>query len=420
MRQLVLALLGIIIIYLLVIMGTLERHVEQPRFHVSNPVPVDADTAKCEPGKYGGRVLIGALGDPKTFNPVVSSETSSRDIIARIFSSLVGMNNVTQELVPSLAYKWEFSEDNLELTFHMRRGVLWSDGVPVTAYDAEFPYRAIYDPRVENSLSDIMRVNGEPFKGAAIDSFTFKVSIPSTFAPFLMWAGGSVPILPKHILEPELEKGTFDSAYNISWAPEKLVTCGPYLLEKFESGVKTVLRRNPSYWRIDREGNLLPYLDRIIYVTVRSTETNMLMFQTGDLDMTGISKLSDVPIIERDADTHDYKVANLGSGMGQNMFWFNLSPGKNESGKSYVAPHKLKWFSDVRWRKAMASAVDREGISKTVFGGLAEPQYGPETPANKFWYNPDTMKYGYNLEKSGAYLDSMGLIDRDGDGIRED
>jgi len=419
MKQLLLIIGSIILIYMLVISGALERSTDHPRFHVSTPIPVDADRDDCGPGVYGGRVLIGALGDPKTFNPVVSSETSSRDIIARVFSSLVSMDNVTQELIPGLAHSWEFSDNNLELTFYMRRGVLWSDGVPLTAYDAEFTYEAIYDPRVENSLADILRVNGEPFVGTAVDSFTFKVTIPSTFAPFLMWAGGAVPVLPKHILKPELDRGTFDSAYNISWPLEKLVACGPYLIEKFESGVKTVLRRNPAYWRLDKTGNRLPFMERIIHVTLRNTETMLLMFQTGNIDMIGIRQ-SDLPILERDAEKQDFRIINLGADMGQNMFWFNMNPGKDKDGNPFVEPHKLKWFADVRWRKAMAHAVDREGIAQTVFNGLAEPQYGPETPANKFWYNPELVKYEYDLDKSREYLDSMGLIDRDGDGIRED
>ena len=419
MRVLFLIAAIILSLFFLVLSGVLEKAEDHQRFHVNTPVPADADTADCGPGKYGGRVLIGALGDPKTLNPIVSSETSSRDIYGRIFSSLISMNNITQEIIPSLAYKWEFSDDNLELTFYMRRGVLWSDGEPVTAYDVEFSYEAMYDPRVENSLSDIMRVNGEPFVGTAVDSFTFKVSIPSPFAPFLMWAGGAVPILPKHILKSELEKEAFDSAYNISWPPEKLVVCGPYLLEKFESGIKTVLRRNPSYWRVDVAGNRLPFLDRIIHINVRNTETMLLMFQTGQLDMMGVRQ-SDVAMLERDKEKYDFRIVNLGTDMGQNFFWFNLNPGKNKKGQSFVAPHKRKWFEDVRWRKAMAHAVDREGISQTVYNGMAEPQYGPETPANKLWYNPNLVRYDYNIDKSRALLDEMGLIDRDSDGIRED
>ena len=125
-------------------------------------------------------------------------------------------------------------------------------------------------------------------------------------------------------------------------------------------------------------------------------------------------------ILERDAEQYDFRIVNLGSSMGQSFFWFNLNPGTGEDGEPLVAPHKLAWFRDVRWRKAMAHAVDREGMAHTVYNGMAQPQYGPETPANKFWYNPDVVRYDYDLDRSRAYLDDMGLTDRDGDGIRED
>jgi len=407
-------------VYGLIIFGVLEKHEDHPRFLAKFPMPAHPDTSSSAPGISGGRLIIGALGDPKTLNPVVASESSSRDIYSRVFSGLTGYNNITQEILPGLAKSWEFSDDKLTLTFHMREGLLWSDGVPLTAYDAEFTYKCIYDPRVENSLADIMRVNGEPFKGVAVDSLTFVVTIPSTFAPFLEWAGAAVPVLPKHMLEPELEAGKFDSAYNVSWPLDQIVGSGPYLIEKYESGVKTVLRRNPNYWRIDSDGNTLPYLERIIHLTVRSSETEMLMFQTGDLDMMTVSKLADVPILEADAEKNDFTLKNLGISMGQNMFWFNLHTGSREDGTPYVAKHKQKWFHDVRFRKAMSHVVDKQGIADTVFGGLAEPLHGPETRANKFWFNPDTVKYDYNFETAGAYLDDMGLIDRDGDGVRED
>jgi peptide/nickel transport system substrate-binding protein len=322
-------------------------------------------------------------------------------------------------MIPSLAWNWEFSPDNLAVTYFMRRGVLWSDGAPVTAYDMAFSYDAVYNPKVQNSLNDIMRVNGQPFTYAAVDSFTFRVSVPEVFAPLLMWSG-SVPILPRHILEPELQAGRFDAAYGVGASPEKIVTCGPYLLEKHEPGVKTVLRRNPNYWRIDRAGNRLPYIDRIIFVSLRSSETMTLNFQTGNINMLDPIRPSDVPLLERDAKKQGYRIYNLGPSMNQNMFWFNLNTGKGPDKKPLVEPYKLVWFQDVRWRKAMAHAVDREGIIRTVFDGLAEPQYGPDTPANKVWYNPNTVKYDYNLEKAAAYLDDMGLRDRNGDGVRED
>ena len=412
---------SILFVYFLVLAAALERNVDQPRFHLEYPVPVDADTSSCEPGKRGGRLLIGSVGDPKTFNPITPSGRTSMDIYERMYSTLVVRDRITQEIKPCLAKSWEFSDDHCELTFHMRRGVLWSDGVPVTAYDAEFTYDIIYDPRYPNYLRDAMNVKGEPFVGAAVDSFTFKVKIPSPIAPFLKLAGGDdVRIVPKHVLKESFDNGTFDSAYNISWPPEKLVTCGPYLLEKFESGVKTVLRRNPNYWRVDSNGNRLPYIERLIHVTYRSFDTEFLNFQSGETDMVDRIRLSDVPMLEKDQEKMGFTVVDLGPSTNLSLFWFNLKPGGNQAGKPYIAPYKLKWFSDVRWRKAMSHAVDRPGIIERVSSGLSVPQFGPETPANKKWYNPDIVTYDFNLEKTAAYLDEMGLVDRDGDGIRED
>ena len=178
--------IGIILgIYALLFVAVLEKPVDAPRFHLVTPVPADADTADAGPGEYGGRVLIGALGDPGTFNPIVASDTGSRDVYGQMFSYLLNMNNITQEQVPGLAYAWDLSDDNLSVVYHLRRGVTWSDGEPLTAYDVEFSWRALYDERVENSLADILRVDGEPFHYALVDSFTFRVWIPSPFAPFL-------------------------------------------------------------------------------------------------------------------------------------------------------------------------------------------------------------------------------------------
>jgi len=421
MRVIIIIAAVILSVFALVVAGILEKHEDHPRFHVEMPIPADADTADCGPGKYGGRLLVGSVGDPKTFNPITPSGRTSMDIYERMFSSLVVRDRITQEIKPLLAKSWEFSDDNCQLTFHLRRDVLWSDGVPLTAYDCEFTYDVIYDPRYPNYLRDAMNVKSEPFVGTAIDSLTFRVTIPSPIAPFLKLAGGDdVHILPKHILKESFDNGTFDSAYNISWPPEKLVTCGPYLLEKFESGVKTVLRRNPNYWRIDREGKRLPYIERIIHITFRSFDTEFLNFQSGNTDMLDRIRLLDVPILEKDANEKGFKVVDLGPSTNLSLFWFNLKKGTDESGKPYIAPYKSKWFSDVKWRKAMSHAVDRPSIIERVSSGLSVPQYGPETPANKQWYNPNIVEYEFDLEKSAEYLESMELIDRDGDGIRED
>ena len=410
----------IVCLFVLLAVSGCERAVDHPRFHMVTPIPVDADTAYCEIGKHGGRILIGSMGDPKTFNPVVSSETSSGDITARMFDPMVGLDNSTMEDIPGLAKSWEHTEDGLIWTFHLRRGLLWSDGHPLTAYDVEFTFNdVIYNPDIPNNLNDILRVNGKKFEVMAVDSLTVVVKLPDIYAPSLRFIGG-VPIIPRHVLMPEVERGEFSSAYGLNWPPEKLVSSGPFLLESFESGIKTVLRRNPNYWRVDPEGNRLPYLERVIFVNLRSMETMFLTFQVGEMDMLVGVRPQDIPILKRDEEKRDFTVHNLGPSLGQNMFWFNVNPGKNKEGKPYVAPYKRVWFENVVFRKAIAHAVDREGIIHTVLNGMAKPQYGPESFANKRWYNPDVVKYPYDLTRARGLLYSIGYLDRDGDGWRED
>src|ERR1044071_2686604 len=96
--------------------------------------------SKCEPGVTGGRLVIAQLGDPKTFNPITASETSSTDILLRMFASLVVVDVPTQEIIPGLAESWKVDADNKTWTFKLRKNLLWSDGHSLTADDVVFTW----------------------------------------------------------------------------------------------------------------------------------------------------------------------------------------------------------------------------------------------------------------------------------------
>ncbi|HAM72793.1 MAG TPA: peptide ABC transporter substrate-binding protein, partial [Verrucomicrobiales bacterium] len=92
--------------------------------------PVAPRVATCEPGVRGGRLVLAEFGDPKTFNPVMANETSSTDIIYKMFDGLVHKDHATQELSPGLAESWSVAPDQRTWTFHLRKGLRWSDGHP--------------------------------------------------------------------------------------------------------------------------------------------------------------------------------------------------------------------------------------------------------------------------------------------------
>ena len=99
----------------------------------------------CEPGEPGGRLVIAQLGDPKTFNPITANETSSTDILLRMFAGLVSVDVPTQDIIPSLAESWKVAADNKTWTFKLRKNLRWSDGHPLTADDVVFKLTAPTD-----------------------------------------------------------------------------------------------------------------------------------------------------------------------------------------------------------------------------------------------------------------------------------
>jgi peptide/nickel transport system substrate-binding protein len=102
------------------------------------------------------------------------------------------------------------------------------------------------------------------------------------------------------------------------------------------------------------------------------------------------------------------------------FIWFNLNPGTNDAGEPYVTPHKREWFENRMFRRAVSHAIDREGMVQAVLQGRGNPLYEPMTIANKKWYYPDMPRFKYDPDKSRALLDEIGMVDRDGDGVRED
>jgi peptide/nickel transport system substrate-binding protein len=370
-------------------------------------------------GIYGGRYVVTHRSDPKTWNGLIANEVSSTDITSgMLYEGLTAFNNKTHETEPALARSWEMSEDGREWIFHLRKGNRWSDGHPLTADDVMFATEILYDKEIQPSTASLCRVDGEPFQFEKIDDHTIRIRLPRTYGPFLDVVG-SINIVPRHKLEAAYRAGNFQSSYGVDTPPEEIVTCGPWTLAGYIPQQKIVLKPNPHYYKYDPAGNRLPYLDEVIYLIVPDQNSEVLKFQSGESDEIYF-RAEDYADLKDGEAVGDYTVYDLGMEMSSQMLWFNLNPNSNpKTGKPYVTPEKAAIFHNVSFRKAVSHAVDRESISKTVYFGKAEPQYGPIPPVNKKWYCEDIHRYPYDLEEARKILDEAGLIDRDGDGIRE-
>ncbi len=172
--------------------------------------------------------------------------------------------------------------------------------------------------------------------------------------------------------------------------------------------------------RLDKGGNRLPYLERVVYLVVQSEDVSLLKFQEGELDYYQL-RGSDYPILKPTEKEGNYTIYETGPAFGTNFVVFNLNSGKNKgTGQPFVAPKKLAWFSNLKFRQAVAYAIDKQSIINIVMNGLGYPQNSAMSPSAGLFYNPKVKTYSYDLAKAKEILKEAGFMDKDSDGTIED
>ncbi len=399
-------------IALLVLLGGCSAEIESVREEA--PVPEDIERVARDPGRQGDIFTGTSAGTPATFNPLVAEDATSTEAIARLLDGLTRFDPVKEEVVPGLAKSWDVSEDSKTFTFHLRRGVRWSDGEPFTADDVVFTFKAIYDERYPNRKQMEFRAGGEPFEVEKIDDHTVRFTTAEIFAPFLLYIG--TEILPRHKLIDAFADGTLMRQWTISTAsrtPEQIVGTGPFRIRSFRPAQRMIYEPNPHYWRADREDARLPYVDFFIERFVQDQNASMVAFASGQSDHQGITP-DQAGWIRRNAERHDYTVHDRGPSTSTSFIWFNQNPGTNENGTPFVEPHKLEWFTNQTFRQAVSYGIDRQGLIDGVIFGRGEPLWSSVSPANTQWYNPDVRTYPYDPEKALALLEEVGFRKENG------
>ncbi len=385
-----------------------------------HPLPPSPLIAPGEPGRPGGRFVIAASTSPKTFNPLFAFDNASDSIVRLLFGSLVSLDWAAQKPGPGLAESWSVAADQKTWTFHLRRGVRWSDGEPLTADDVVFTWNDImYNPDLNRLSYNVFRLNGQPFAVTRVDDFTVRVVTPEVFGPMLEFFG-TVPILPRHILEGAVKANVFPMAYSLHSKPDRIVGCGPYRLKEFRPGQFTLLERNPEYWVADRQGHRLPWFDEVMFSVIGGRADEATLFLNGKSDVCDTVRPQDYARLKAASAAGHFRMVELGIGAERDFLWFNQNTGTNASGKPIVNPIKLKWFRNQKFRQAISCAIDRERLAREVYGGRAEPAYALLSSENQKWNNPHVPRYSFDPARARALLAEIGIQDRDGDGVLED
>jgi len=403
----ILALLGVLA---LVSLGALAQEYKVVPFG-------EGDWANLTVGKYGGYLVVGTWNNPKTFNHHIAQETSSTDITSQLHAGLTEVNPITDKVEPALAKSWEISEDGLTITFHLRQGLQWSDGEPFTADDVVFTFNGvIFNEDVRTDYRDVLMVEGQLPTCEKVDDYTVKFTLAAPFRPFLRQIGGA--IYPAHKLKnlsrvynPDADPEALNSVWGVDTPPEEIVGMGPFRLKEFIPDQLVVLERNPYYWKVDPQGNRLPYLDGIKFVIVGGADAEMLKFRNGELDVYA-PRPEDLSTLIAEAEQKGFEV--------------RIDPTKPMFGTTWIVfnqdcpNEKLKeYFRMVEFRRAMAHLVDKQSIIDNVYLGLAVPQWSPVSILSPFYAPEVVAKYEYDPDAAAQLLDQIGLVDQNGDGWRD-
>ena len=353
------------------------------------------------------------LSDPKTFNPALSNE--SPNIFGYVGEGLITENG-KGEIEPALAESWTISPDKKTITFTLKQNLKWSDGTPITIDDVAFTFNEVYfNEDIPSDTRDILKIGKDrklPIL-KKVDENRIEFTTPEPFAPFLRTLG--ISILPAHKLRPTVVqkdkngKSLFLSTWGLNTKPADLVSNGMYMLDSYTPGERLVFKKNPYYWRKDTKGQQQPYIDRVVWQIVESTDTALVQFRSGGLDSFGVSP-DFFSLLKKEEQKGGYKIYNGGPATGTTFVSFNLNEGERD-GKPLVDPIKSRWFNNVKFRQAIAYGINRQRMINNIYRGLGAPQDSPISVPSPYYLSREKglPVYDYNPQKAKTMFAEAGF-----------
>ena len=350
-----------------------------------------------DPEVEGGQVIYGQTTDIATMNWNVASDSYSHQVAGWVYETLVSSSPIDGGFVPGLADTWDVEEDGLTYTFQLNPNATWHDGMPVTAEDVVFSFDSVL---AEESLS--------PYRGSilemldsyeAVDEQTVRFVARERFATFIENTVVLVAVMPRHIWEnvPPADWGTDPGSTGAD--PSRVVGSGPFRFVEWVQEDHVTLEKWSEYWNPE----FTPVIDTFTYRVIPEESANIQALLTGEIDY------AELPFTEAPALTEepDLQVQAWDS---TNLNWYaaNQDPARSE------------FFIDVRVRKALMYALDRQLLAEQVYNGYAIPANGTQ-PVLSVAYEPERINTEYNFDPDMArqLLEEAGWVDEDGDGVRE-
>jgi len=324
--------------------------------------------------------------EPKNFNPLLVSNDAEETVRYLTGGVLVRVNRQTQQLEPELAESWKVSKDARQITFTLRRGIVFSDGTPFSAEDVAYTVKQLMDPSLHSATGDAFRTGAGAVETKILAPDHIVITFPAPVAS-LDRAFDQVAILSS---KSSRKEGA---------------VLGPFMVAEYKPGTSVLLTRNPNYWKMDSQGRRLPYLDSVRLDVQSNRDIELLHFRRGELDL--INSL-DSEYFDRLASASPNLVHDAGPSLDSEQMWFN------EVANAPIPEYKRNWFRSTNFRIAIAHAINYQDLCRVVFNGHAQPAAGPVSPANKFWFNARLKPYAYDPEGALKQLALDGFHMQDG------
>ncbi len=396
----------LVLVFLTTMAGAQSQPANLPKPKVAAEAP--------EIGKFGGTYIVAQISDPRTFNPIVVQDTASGAVTNAFSDGLVEQNYITGEIEPALAESWAVSQDGRTWVFTLRERLQWSDGQPVTVDDVVFTLEAIFTQGVDTSFRDLLTFKGEKVAWRKLDARRVQFQTPRSQPPiglFLRFIG--FPVVPKHKLADALAKGgqEFSRSWGVNATARDIVGTGPFTFQSFVPGQRVIMLRNSRHWKVDKRGQRLPYLTRYVIQTVPNTDTNRLRFLAGEVD-TYAARPREYAELKQQERQANFTIHDGPETFSREFLVLN----QNAAG---IKPPKLTWFQDVRFRRALAHAIDQNTIIQQVYAGRATPPTSDISVGNKLLYNTTLRPYPYSVERAQQMLAEAGYR-KGADGLLRD
>ncbi len=327
--------------------------------------------APAEPGRIGtaeptsrpargGTITFVLDADVDDLDPLRSRNVSDRAVQYQIYDSLVRIN-ATGQIIPWLAQRWTFSEGDTAVTFDLRKDVRYQDGMPFDAESVKWNidrYRIVGSART----AELAPISAVEVVDASTIRFKLKAPFPSLLASLVDRAGMMVS-------RKAVESGGEDFTRKAFKAGT-----GPFVLTEAVKDDHVTIERNPDWWGRDRDGDALPYLDRVIFKPILDGDVRLANVRTGAAQVAIRINGKDIPQVRADSTLAYQETPSFAFG--------SLIPNR--------APGFV--FNEGRYVKAVAMAIDRKEILGNAFAGFGVVGYGALAPPH-FAFDPSFRPY---------------------------